>query len=271
MNIGFPKTSKINFSVKSAAAMLGLLLSTSATHAITLAESTFDPGADFDGWTGVECSNPGLCPVDGGGGPLAGDKFFHDSLDGQPFEAGAGNLEIVDPASGTTGLYNAPSPFTSAIAPGTVLELDFKVNGIGGGYDNDGTGVVPLFYVEDSAIGAGAVYLLPEAAIPIGPWLEYSIPIVPNGDPAAGPGQWFAFGGGNLSPIPDDGTGFGFAFGGDSGNRVLRIWGELTKDADDADGTQLDNVRITVVPIPAALPMMISALAAFGLWRRKAA
>ncbi|MGR8950483.1 MAG: PEP-CTERM sorting domain-containing protein, partial [Gammaproteobacteria bacterium] len=186
--------------------------------------------------------------------------------DPQTFEAGDGHLKIIDPSSGTTGLYDAPSKFSSAIAPGTVLELDFKV--FGGSYDNAGTGLVPLFYVERAGTSAGALYSLPEAAIPIGTWLEFSIPIVPNGDALAGPGAWFGFTGGGLSLTPDDGTAFDFAFGGT--NPVLRIFGELTKDAPDADGTQLDNVRLSAVPVPAALPMMLSALAAFGLWRRKA-
>lgn len=244
-----------------------LIFGFGSANATTLAESTFDPGMDFDGWTGVECGNPGLCPliISGELGPLPASEFFHDTTDPQPFEAGAGYLEIVDPSSGTTGLYDAPSEFTSVLAPGTALEFDLKING--GSYDNGGSGLVPLFYVESLGTGTGALYAVPEAAAPIGPWLEFNIPIVPNGDPLAGPGFWFGFTPTALDfGSPDDGTAFGVAFGGDI---ILRIFGELTKDAPDADGTQLDNVRITVVPVPAALPMMLSALAAFGVWRRR--
>ncbi|MEM7469531.1 MAG: hypothetical protein AAF387_22000, partial [Pseudomonadota bacterium] len=74
-----------------------------SAQAIVLAESIFDPGMDFDGWTGVECTNPGICPVDGDVGPLDPSKFFHDDSDPQGFEPGIGYLEIVDPDGGTTG------------------------------------------------------------------------------------------------------------------------------------------------------------------------
>ncbi|MEM7466091.1 MAG: hypothetical protein AAF387_04335, partial [Pseudomonadota bacterium] len=102
--------------------------------------------------------------------------------------------------------------------------------------------------------------------LPFGSWERHMFPIVPNGDAEAGPGTWFAFGGGSLIGA-DDGTGFDAAFAGPSTR--LRIWGELTKDAPEADGSQLDNVRITVVPVPAALPMMLSAIAGFLAWRRR--
>ncbi|MGR8949483.1 MAG: hypothetical protein ACU84Q_15665, partial [Gammaproteobacteria bacterium] len=46
--------------------------------AVVLAESTFDPGTGTDGWSGVECTNPGLCPVFGEVGALAPGDFFHN-------------------------------------------------------------------------------------------------------------------------------------------------------------------------------------------------
>ena len=273
MNAFNPRRPKVI--VRQLLAAISLALLSTSAFAVVLAESTFEPLGDLDGWTGVECDNPGLCsvPLLGppvvGEGPLDGMEFFHATDDPQPFESGAGYLEIVDPGSLTTGLYNAPSEFTSAIAPGTVLELDFKVNGVGGSYDNGATGgLVPLLYIENADdAGTGVVYLLPETEIPIGVWLEFAIPIVPNDDPAAGPGDWFAFGGGSLTAVADGGMGFEDTFLGS--DTILRIWGELTKDAADEDGTQLDNVRLTAVPVPAALPLLLSALGVFGLWRRK--
>ena len=262
---------RLNTMFRRSATAVSLILLSSSAFALTLAESTFDPGMNFDGWTGVECENPGLCPIDFNPainipeGPLGAPDFVHASSDPQTFEPGDGYLEIIDPGSDSTGLYDAPSAFTTMIAPGTTLELDFKVNGVGGSYDNDDLfGLVPLFYIENTTAGVGIAYLLPEAAIPIGTWLEFSIPIVANG-PGTGPGTWFAFGAPGIGE--DNGTGFSTVFAG--GDITLRIWGELTKDAADADGTQLDNVRLTAVPVPAALPMMLGALGVFGLWRRK--
>ena len=265
MNIGLFNARKPSLSFRTAALAVGLLLTTSATNAMTLAESTFDPGMELDGWTGFECSNPGLCPlITVTEGPLS---IGHSVADPQPFETGDGHLTIIDPSGGSTGLYNAPGEFTSVIAPGTVLEMDFKV--IGTSYDNAGTGLVPLFYLDNGS-GVGALYAVDETDIPVNTWLEFNVPIVENGDPMAGSGTWFGFTPTALDfGTPDDGTGFAAAFAG--GDPILRIFGELTIDRPEADGTLLDNVRITVVPIPAALPMMISALAAFGLWRRKTA
>ena len=237
-----------------------------AVNAMTLAESTFDPGADFDGWTGVECINAGLCPLTGEVGPLAANKFFHDDSDPQAFEAGPGYLEIEDPNSGSTGLYNAPSKFTSAIGPGTILEYDMKI--FGGSFDNGASTDVPILYIQSTSAAVGLLYVVQESDVPIGDWFQMAVPIVANGDPLAGPGEWFGFSDSGLSPIADDGTAFDATFAGP--DTILRILGELTKDDLDIDGTRIDNIRLTAVPIPAAFPMMLSALAAFGVWRRKA-
>lgn len=88
---------------------------------------------------------------------------------------------------------------------------------------------------------------------------------MPNADDP-GLGEWYDAGG--LAST----TAFNAIF--DSANPLeLRIWGELTNDMDDIDGVQIDNVRLIshVVPIPAALPLMLCALAGLGFAGRRRA
>ena len=272
MNVGISKALKLNLSLKSVAVIIGSLFFAAEASAMTAIESTFDPGTGPDGWTAVVCGNPG-CPLGAETGALAFDtaKFGRDLVDPQPFESGDGHLFMVDPGSDETGMYEAPAAFADALSgPGAVLEIDIFVDsGSDGSYDTSETaGLVPLFYIESGAAGGGVVYLLPVASITLDTWHSFDIPMAPSG----GPGTWFAFGGGLPGPSEDvTGAALTAALSGGDGDRALRIWGELTNDTADEDGTSLDNVRITVVPIPAALPMMLSALAAFGLWRRKSA
>ena len=262
MNIGIFNARTKRFSLELAALAVGLLLCVSNATAMVAAESTFDPGVGPDGWTAIICENPG-CPLgaETGSIPFDTEKFGHNTSDPQPFEPGVGHLFMVDPGSDETGMYQAPAAFADALSgPDAVLEIDIFVDsGSGGTYDTAATGgLVPLFYIESAGSAGGVVYLLPVAAIALDTWHNFDIPIATSG----GPGTWFAVGGA---------TGLGDALSGGDGDRRLLIWGELTNDSADEDGTFLDNVRVTVVPVPAALPMMISALAAFGLWRRKAA
>ncbi len=236
---------------------------------VILAESTFDPGSpNFDTWTAVQCNNPGVCPLFGGEAALVagGAKFFHNAAGGSPFGPfpGAGNLETIDPDDDTAALFNAPGKFTSVIAAGQTLSFDYKINGTE--FDNDDPGnpfpdLVPLLYLQNG--GAVMVYAVPEllATLTLGLWFEWDIPLVPNGPMHTGPGAWFTALG------PDDGTTFAAVFGG--GEPVLRIWGELTKDVLEADGVQLDNVQLTVIPVPAALPMMLAGLVAVGAAARR--
>lgn len=98
---------------------------------VLLAESTFDGGgADFDGWTAFECGNPGACPHPAiTEGPLPVGAKFHHLASGGPAGVGDGNLEIIDPMSGSTGLFNAPGKFTSVLAPGLWFSFDQKITG----------------------------------------------------------------------------------------------------------------------------------------------
>lgn len=232
-----------------------------------IAESTFDNGSpDFDGWTAVECTNFGFCPLTGGEAPLVagGINFSHSAIGGSPLGPfpGGGNLQAVDPGATTAALFNAPAAFTSALAQGLILSFDLKINGLV--FDNDGTpfpDLVPLLYLDNGA--AAMLYAVPEAvaATALNTWASFSLALVPNGDPLAGPGGWFTVLG------ADDGTAFNAIFAGS--DPVLRFWGELTIDAPEADGVQLDNVRLSMVPLPAALPLMLTALAGLGWFRRR--
>ena len=271
MNTIFPFIYRAAKHVRSGVLLLLLLGSTASAGAVGI-ESTFDPGTGADGWEAIVCDNPG-CPFSAETGSLVFPSalFGHDLADPQPFEPGAGHLFMVDPGSDDTGMYEAPSAFGDALSgPGAVLEIDIYVDsGLDGEYDTGDTlGLVPLFYIENVAASAGVIYGLPVAAMPLDTWLSFDIPLVPNGDPSAGPGLWAGFSGGGVGLDDPAGTALGIALGAAPGDTIFRIWGELTNDSADLDGTSLDNVRITVIPVPAALPMLLSAVAAFGFWRR---
>ena len=172
-----------------------------------------------------------------------------------------GHIAAIDPGGLTAALFNAPAKFTSIIEANQTLSFDMKINGPT--FDNDDPGnpfpdLVPLFYLSNG--GSVIVYAVPEplAQATVGSWAHWSIPLVPNGDPGAGPGAWFGLTG------PDDGTGFDNLLGAGAPDPVLRIWGELTKDDPEADGVQLDNVQLSAIPVPAALPLLVSALALLG-------
>jgi hypothetical protein len=242
---------------------------------IVVAKSTFDGGPHddagdplFDNWTAMECANPGVCPIFGEAVLPKGPKFFHNDgapppgTEGSPFGdfPGLGNLEIVDPSGTTTGLFDAPAEFTGVVAADLWFQFDWKINGIT--FDNNDPGlppflvdVVPLFYLLDGA--ALLIYVMDEGDVTTNAWDAMDIPLTPNGSPGH-PGFWVTQAG------VDDGTGFADVFAA-PGVDELRIWGELTFDDPEADGVQLDNVELImhVVPVPAALPLMLSAL--FGL------
>lgn len=244
-------------------------LSTNADAMNVLASSDFDNGVDdFDGWTAHECGNFGLCPIPvaGIGGDLGpetpgGTTFFHETDQGNP----GGNLHATDPAPGSTVLFNAPGKFLSNLTQGTTLSFDMFIDGTE--YDDPGLGI-PLFYVyNDSDI---MLYAVDEADAPLGQWLSFSIDIQPNAAAASGPGSWLTLSGSG-TPIDGDAA-FNNIFGNGGLATELRFWGELTKDKPEGvDGVLLDNVVITApVPVPAALPLMLSALAGIGFARRRA-
>lgn len=263
-----PKTSKLtclNSWLKTCFTTLFLTtaLFCSNTQAMNvLASSDFDGGADdFDGWTAHKCGNFGLCPIDvenigGDDGPVGSEFFFHETDMGNP----GGNLHGLDPDGGSTVLFNAPGKFLSNLSQGTTLSFDMFIDG--DEYDS-GAVAVPLFYVSNGT--STIFYAVPLPQAPFGEWLSFAVEIQPNTGVPGPEGDWFSIGGSGIEL--EDNTKFNDIFGNGGLATELRFWGELTiDDPDGEDGVLLDNVVITApVPVPAALPLMLSALAGFGL------
>ena len=225
-----------------------------------LASSDFDGAGNFDGWTAHECGNFGLCPINfpgvgGDKGAIGSPFFFHETDQGNP----GGNLHGTDPDEDSTVLFNAPGKFLTNLTQGTTLSFDMFIDGPT--YDDPSNGV-PLFYVSNGS--DTILYGVDVADAPLGQWLSFSVDIQPNAAGGSGPGSWST-----LSPTLqqiDGDVAFDNIFGNGGLATELRFWGELTVDGPEGeDGVLLDNVVITApVPVPAALPLMLSALAGFG-------
>lgn len=270
MNPNNSKLSPLNSWLKVSSTTLFLttaLLSSNTQAMNVLASSDFEGAGNFDGWTAHECVNFGLCPINstGIGGDLGaetpgGVTFFHEIDQGNP----GGNLHATDPAAGSTVLFNAPGKFLSNLSQGTTLSFDMFIDGPV--YDETTLGV-PLFYVFNGS--DIIVYAVDAIDAPLGQWLNFSVDIQPNAAGGSGPGAWFSLNGGGVT---DGDAAFNNIFGAGGLATQLRFWGELTKDKPEGDdGVLLDNVVITApVPVPAALPLMLSALAGIGFARRRA-
>ncbi len=256
-------------------ALAGATLTMDVYADTVLADFTFEAG--LSGWTGMACPGVGVCAL-APGGPVGAPPFTHAPSGGSdlgPFPGG-GNLEGIDPGEpgppGTpfTVLAVAPGTMTSALAPDLWLSFDLKINGVD--FNNDLADVgpifadlVPLFYIAKG--GDVIVYAVPEAAaIPaLGDWEHYEVPLVANAEQGGAPGLWYTAAGPDVS-----GAAFDSILDG-GGPLDMLFWLELTKDAPDVDGAQLDNVSLVMhmVPIPAALPLMMCALAGLGFAGRR--
>ncbi|MGR8918173.1 MAG: hypothetical protein ACU85V_01040 [Gammaproteobacteria bacterium] len=228
------------------------------------AVSDFESG--IDGWIGYSCPNPGDCTAIGSGN-LAIDLVLSG---GSPPGGGAPEgdnqfIETLDPG-GSLAARVEPNPgkFASLYAPGAVLSFDARVNSGngGGGYDLDDFGAAPLVAIETS--GGVLVYLTAELPEIDRDWKHYRVPLV--NDPAA----WiFAVvdGAGNVSsasPVSD--VQFAAALGAMTRLTLISEW---LKEGGEVDTGGIDNFQ--VVPIPAALPLLGSALLLLGARRRTAA
>lgn len=219
------------------------------TQAVTVS-SDFETG--IDGWLGYSCPNPGNCTglspggvavnhVLGGGSPIGG---------GAP-ETGNNYIDTVDPGEDFAARVEPnPTKYGSLYAVGVTLSFDALVrsNGGGGVYDFGNFGpVAPLVAVE-SPLGM-LVYATSDLPEIDGPWKHYSVPLV-NG------AAWFLA------------TNQGFAnstveqFALAIGNMTrLTLISEWLKEVQEIDTGGIDNFQ--VVPIPAALPLLGSAMLLF--------
>jgi hypothetical protein len=203
--------------------------------------STFD--ADADGWTQFQNT---------------GGTLDHFAAGGNP----GGHIAVTD-YTGDWGYLAAPGKFLAPGAYGGSLSFDLK--------HLNGDGNTPVYGVRVGLQGAGFT-LISEAAVPTNQWTSYLFALT------EGTG-WRIFG--NLSQNYSD------AALAPTKVQMQAILADLTGlyiaadytnscglcGAVGPDRTYLDNVRIdtAAVPLPAALPLFASGLAAFGLlgWSRR--
>ena len=242
--------------------LISALTSFNAQAMNVLASSDFDGAGNFDDWTAHRCGDFGLCPIptpgfggDFGAETPGGATFFHESDQGNP----GGNLHATDPVEAdSTMLFNAPVKFLNNLTQGTTLSFDMFIDGVE--YSDTSFGI-PLFYAHNGP--DIMLYAVDADDAPLGEWISFVVDIQPNGAGGVGLGSWYTLVGGGGE---DDGTVFNNIFGSGGLATELRFWGELTRDKPEGvDGVLLDNVIITApVPVPAALPLLLSALAGFG-------
>jgi hypothetical protein len=215
-----------------------------ATHA-AIALSTFDTGTD--GWVGVACPNPGICAA--GVIVLLPGNFDHVATGGNP----GGYIDLVDPGSDTAGRAVAPAAFLDNLAMGLTLSFDVLVT------DPDGTGefdatIAPLVAIEGPGgltLVYGSTDLPPEG----GPWKHYDVPLSLTA-------AWQAYDGVLRPATAGD---FAAVFGAPTRLTLIAEW---LNDEADLDTGGLDNVAL--VPIPAALALLLAPLAVLGGVRRAA-
>ena len=237
-----------------------------------IAWSTFDGTTpDFDGWVGRSCVNPGLCSfsVD------LGAKYTHQTIGGV---GDSGYIRGEDPSSETAARVFAPSKFVDALheGAGQVLKLSANAVDVDGSGEFDPTALVlgaPLVTIEYGfdanpldivpATGATLVYVIPSSEFPTkdGTWAHYMVPLDATDD------GWLYFDNSDPAGTRRDATSADFtAILAEEGKRLTAIL-EWLNDSNDLDTGGLDNIHL--VPVPAALPLMMSALLGLGFAARR--
>lgn len=220
------------------------VLGTSPAHAALVAVASFD--VDAEGWTGLACPNPGVCAL--GSTALAVE---HLALGGNP----GGYIRARDPSSSTAGRIAPPAAFASLLALGQTLAFDALVerNGGDGVYDS---ATAPLVTIETP--GGTLVFATDVLPTIDGDWQHYEVPLFEDA------GWQLAT---NSVRALDPGE-FAVLF---ATRTRLTIIAEWLNDTADLDTGGLDNLTLTAVPLPGALPLLAAAVAAASLGFRRSA
>ena len=198
---------------------------------------------DADGWVGWACENPGLCVVS-----VVPLPVQYLAAGGNP----GGYIRTQDPSGDTAARLEPPAKFSSNYAVGQTLKFDAiaEDNGGGGVFDS---AVAPLVAIEGT--GGTLVYFTTDLPTPLNVWKHYDVPLSETID-------WQIFDGAILRPLlPGE---FAAVFG--SMTR-LTIIGEWLSDVPELDTGGLDNVHL--VPLPAALSLLLPALFGLGFAARR--
>jgi len=228
-----------------------------AAGAFVSSDFDADYGAGLtDGWVGIECPNPGfVCGTD----LLGPGDFSHQALGGSSGINPDGFIKSTDPGSGTAARIFAPAKFNDALQTGRRLTFDLVIfPDPNGGTQID---LIPPPILSVAGNGMLLVYLGP---IPgFNTWTSYDVLLGDTGNAFGGEDSWFGWAGD--APFEVTNTMFDSVFA--DPNVRLSVTGEFIDDGENLfDSVGLDDVNL--VPVPAALPLLFSALACLGFARR---
>lgn len=225
-----------------------------ATNTFATVQSTFD--LTGEGWRDLTYTNLGIFHLDNG---LAN----FDALFGNP----AGSVDTTDPGDDFAARFGAPAgagylgDLTAFIGGAIAFELIIKAND--GPIPSPAVPGVVAF--ENSVMNRGIGYTGPKPNA--ADWTQYSALLLPAPG-IVNPfvvGFWGAY---NL----DNPFAVSLATAADFTNVLgnvtrLTINGEVTDGTDDT--IALDNVHLTMIPIPATLPLLASTLFGLGFVARR--
>ncbi|MFT4584231.1 MAG: hypothetical protein ACI915_003573 [Gammaproteobacteria bacterium] len=250
-----------------------LILTIAALFSLNAAASasfTFD-GPDAQGWSVLNYQNGRI--FDSFAGPA------ETTPNGNPTDA----ILARDPNAVQGARFSAPAPFvgdaSSLIGGALMFDLTVAENFDANFYTL--SRALGLIYVENATTGQGLLYT---GALPDASWTPYSVTLGPNAAPLTLSSE---FGGGLMGlPVPDIGfwayipniAQIGASFLDPTAQNFADVFGDVTRFTivgEVLDGPEdvlgLDNVLLTTVPIPAAFPLMLSALfGVFAAGRRRA-